>query len=711
MKQTFLYFFCFFTLQTGFGQEFTLDDLFRFEYYPNAVQGGASMLDGEHFTLLSDTGIEKYSYKTFQKVDQIKNGRFTDYFFNADESYLFLETKSEPIFRRSKRSVYTLYNLKTKEETKLFDGKMIQEPTLSPDGKKVAFVFENNLYFQDIATQKVSQITSDGSAGEIINGVTDWVYEEEFSFVRAFDWSADSNTIAFIRFDESHVPEIGIDIYGNDQALYPSQLKFKYPKAGEKNSLVEVKLYDLKSNKTKTLDLSEYSDFYIPRIQFSKKADELALVVSNRHQNKLDVFLVNTTSLEKKKLFTETDKAWIDTDNLTLDFLDDNSFLWNSERDGYRHIYHYSDKGKLINQVTKGKWEVTNFYGYSPENKRIYFQSTEPGSMNRGVYSIGINGKRKQTLADKPGMNSANFSHSFAYFILTHDQANTVPTYSLANGKNGDILTVLEDNSRAKAYWEQKNPAPKVFSEIDINGVKLNSYMIKPKDFDPNKEYPLFMYLYGGPGSQQATNRADTFNYWWFQVLADAGYVVVCVDNRGTGGKGAEFKKVTYKNLGHYEIEDQMAAAKYYGSLPFIDKDRIGMFGWSFGGYMTSLAMTKGADIFKMGIAVAPVTNWKYYDTVYTERFLQTPQENESGYNDNSPINYVDLMKGNFLMIHGTADDNVHVQNAMQFAEALIQANKEFEYMVYPDKNHGIFGGNTRRHLYNKMTKFIKENL
>lgn len=711
MKQAFLYIFCLFSLQNAIGQEFTLDDLFRFEYYPSTVQGGASMLDGEHFTLLSNEGIEKHSYKTFQKVDIIKKGQFTDYSFNADETYLILETESQPIFRRSKRAVYTLLNLKTKVETQVYDGKMIQEPTLSPDGKKVAFAFENNLYFQEIATGKVTQITEDGAAGKILNGITDWVYEEEFAFVRAFDWSADSNQIAFIRFDESEVPEMNIDIYGGKDALYPTDLSFKYPKAGEKNSEVEVKVYDLTQKTTQKVDLSEYNDFYVPRIQFSQKANALALVVSNRHQNKLDVFMVNTQNLKKTKLFTETDKAWIDTDNLTLDFLADNSFLWNSERDGYRHIYHYSEKGKLINQVTKGKWEVTEFYGYNPENKRIYFQSTEPGSINRGVYSIGLNGKKKQVLADKPGINGANFSHSFAYFILSHDKANTVPVYSLASGKDGKILSVLEDNARAKAYWQKQAPAPKEFMEVEVNGERLNAYMIKPKDFDPNKEYPLFMYLYGGPGSQQVTNRSDSFYFWWFQVLADQGYIIACVDNRGTGGKGAEFKKVTYKNLGHYEIEDQMAAAQYFGGLDYIDASRIGMFGWSFGGYMTSLAMTKGADIFKMGIAVAPVTNWRYYDTVYTERFLQTPQENPKGYDENSPIHYADKLKGDFLMIHGTADDNVHVQNAMEFAEALIQANKEFEYMVYPDKNHGIYGGNTRRHLFNKMTKFIKENL
>lgn len=709
MRHTFLFLFCFLSCQVALAQQFTLEDLFKFEYFHQGVEGGESMNDGEHFTLLTNAGIEKYSYKTFEKVGMIKNGIYSDYFFNADETYLILESETQPIFRRSKKAVYQLYNLQNKQETEVFQGRLIQEPWLSPDGKKVAFVFENNLYFQEITNGKVTQITSDGEAGKIINGITDWVYEEEFAFVRAFDWSADSQKIAFIRFDESHVPEMGIDIYG--QELYPSQLKFKYPKAGEENSLVEVKIFDLDSHETQSVDLSEYSDFYIPRIQFSKKANQLALIISNRHQNNLDIYFVNTQNLKKNKLFTETDEAWIDTDNLTLEFLEDNSFLWNSERDGFQHIYHYSENGKLRQQVTQGNWEVTEFFGYNAANNRIYYQSTEPGSMHRGIYSVQLNAKNKRVLVDKPGMNNAQFSKTFAYFILSHDRANTVPIYTLNDGDNGKELHVLEDNARAKAYWERRKPSPKEFSEIEINGAKLNAYMIKPKDFDENKEYPLFMYLYGGPGSQQVTNRSDSFYFWWFQVLADQGYVIVCVDNRGTGGKGAEFKKMTYLNLGHYEIEDQIEAAKHYASLPFIDSDRIGMFGWSYGGYMTSLAMTKGADVFKMGIAVAPVTNWKYYDTVYTERFLRTPQENPEGYENNSPINYVDLMKGNFLMVHGTADDNVHVQNAMEFAEALIQSNKDFEFMVYPDKNHGIYGGNTRRHLFNKMTNFILKNL
>lgn len=710
MRTLFLIIFCFISPQSATAQDFTLNDLFAFRYYPKSVNGFESTNDGEFYTTLTGRGIEKKSYaKPFAQAEVIKQGNFTDYFFTTDESFLVLESEPEAIFRRSKRAVYTLMNMHDKSEFLLFDGKKVQEPTLSPDGKKVAFVFENNIYIQNIESKKITQITFDGKPNEIINGVTDWVYEEEFAFVRAFDWNASSNKIAFLRFDESKVPVMDIDVYG--KSLYPTELRFKYPKAGEKNSEVSVHVFDLQSHKTINLDLSEHQDFYIPKIQFTNKPNELAVIVSNRQQNKLDFYMVNADNLKTKKIFTETDKAWIDTDNLTLDFLADNSFIWNSERDGFRHLYHYANNGKLLKQITQGDWEVTAFYGYNPKNKRVYFQSTENGSVNRGIYSIKINGKNKITLTDKAGMNTAQFSKTFAYYILTHDEANNVPTYTLNDGNTGKEIQVLEDNKTAQNIWDKFSPQPKELMEIEANGAKLNAYMIKPKDFDPHKKYPLFMYLYGGPGSQQATNRADTFYYWWFQVLANKGYVIACVDNRGTGGKGADFKKITYKDLGHYEIEDQIAAAQYFGNLDYIDAERIGMFGWSFGGYMTSLAMTKGADIFKMGIAVAPVTNWRFYDSVYTERFLDTPQNNPDGYDKNSPINYADLLKGNFLLIHGTADDNVHVQNSMRFAEALIQADKDFEYMIYPDKNHGIYGGNTRHHLFKKMTKFIIEKL
>lgn len=711
-------------------QTLELADLFSYKFYPQGVYGGSDMADGEHFTLLSENGIDLYSYKDFEKVKTLVSGSFTDYEFNKNEKWLLLQQESEAIFRRSQKAKYTLQNMESGEKFLLFDGKKIQEPTLSPDGKKIAFVFENNIYIQNIEDKKTMQVTFDGKTNEIINGITDWVYEEEFAFVRAFDWNADSDKIAYIRFDESDVPVMDIDVY--QQNLYPTELRFKYPKAGEQNSEVSVHIFNLIKKTTQKVDLGRFNKYggatvteptkegsskktstydYVPKIQFTNKSNKLAVIVSNRQQNELTFYMVNAENLETKKIFTETDKAWIDTDNLTLEFLADNSFIWNSERDGFRQLYHYADNGKVLNQITKGNWEITSFYGYDSQNKRLYFQSTEQGSINRAIYSISLDGKNKKLLSPKIGINNGQFNGKYNYFILSHKKANQVPVYSLVSAQSGKVEKVLKDNKSVQQRWDKYQINPQNFEEIEINGNLLNAYTIKPKDFDPNKKYPLFMYLYGGPGSQEVLNESSPFYYWWFQYLASQGYMIACVDNRGTGGKGAAFKKATYKQLGKLEIEDQIAAAQYFGSLEYVDADRIGIFGWSFGGYMTSLALTKGADVFKMGIAVAPVTNWRFYDTVYTERFLQTPQENPNGYDDNSPINFVNLMKGNFLLIHGTADDNVHVQNSMRFAEALIQADKDFEYMVYPDKNHGIYGGNTRRHLFKKMTKFIQENL
>ncbi|MDB4752865.1 prolyl oligopeptidase family serine peptidase, partial [Winogradskyella sp.] len=394
-----------------------------------------------------------------------------------------------------------------------------------------------------------------------------------------------------------------------------------------------------------------------------------------------------------------------------LTFLKDNSFIWTSENDGFNHIYHYSREGELINQVTNGNWEVTNYYGFNEKANTIYFQSTENGSINRDVYSIKLNGKSKKRLTKTTGSNSASFSADFTYFINTHSSATTPPEYTLNIAKSGEVVKSIKDNDKLAQKIGDYKTSKKEFSTINVNGNDLNMWMIKPADFDDSKTYPLFMYQYSGPGSQSVANRWNGTNDYWYQMLAQDGYVVVCVDGRGTGFKGAEFKKVTQNELGKYEVEDQIAVAKKLGELPYIDESRIGIWGWSYGGFMSSNALFKGNDVFNMAIAVAPVTSWRFYDTIYTERYMTTPQENPSGYDENSPINHVDKLKGDFLLIHGTGDDNVHVQNTMRMVEALIQADKQFEWMIYPDKNHGIYGGNTRLHLYKKMTNFIHETL
>lgn len=706
-------------LASAQNKEITLDAIWNGTFRTEGMQSLHSMNNGKHYAVLNfeqgSTAIDVYDYKTLSKVETLVNSSnldaikyFSDYSFSKDESKIILATEVEPIFRRSTLGIFYVYDIKTKTLVKIADEK-IQEPTLSPDGKKVAYGYHNNLYIKDFETNQTIQITFDGEKNKIINGITDWVYEEEFAFVRAFEWNADGTYLAFIRFDETEVPEFSMDVYG--QGLYPEQEVFKYPKAGEANALVSLHIYDLNSKKINDVQLSKpYSDFYIPRIEWTNDANVLSAQYSNRHQNELDLWMINANNMSSKLVLAETDKAYIDvTDNLT--FLKDNSFIWTSEADGFNHIYHYSKDGKLINQVTKGPWEVTDYYGFDEKNNTVFYQSVENGSINRDVYSIRIDGKNKKRLTQNEGTNSADFSADFTYFINTFSSATKAPEYTLHTAKDGKLVKVIKENSplekKLQAYYLPK----KEFSTIAVNGNDLNMWMIKPTDFDASKTYPLFMFQYSGPGSQSVKNSWNNANDYWYYFLAQKGYIIACVDGRGTGFKGAEFKKVTQNELGKYEVEDQIQAAKQLGALNFIDEDRIGIWGWSYGGFMSSNALFKGNDVFKMAIAVAPVTSWRYYDTIYTERYMTTPQENPSGYDDNSPIFHVDKLKGNFLLIHGSADDNVHVQNTMQMVEALIQANKQFEWMIYPDKNHGIYGGNTRLHLYTKMTNYIKDNL
>ncbi|MDN3491993.1 S9 family peptidase [Winogradskyella bathintestinalis] len=715
--------FCFLITTSVFCQEkqFTLQEIWSGQFRTEGMQALHSMDNGNHYSVLNvdrqtrTSTIDIYDYKTLKKINTLVSSAdiaeiqgFFNYTFSEDESKVILTTKSQPVFRHSTLGEYYIYDIASKKVTKVSDD-LIQEPTLSPDGTKIAYGFENNLYVKDLKSGKVEQITTDGEKNKIINGITDWVYEEEFAFVRAFDWNAESNQIAFVRFDETKVSEFSMDVYGSD--LYQTQHVFKYPKAGEANSKVSLHLYNVNSKNLTEIEVGRtYEDFYIPRLKWSKEADVLSVHYMNRHQNELDLWLIDTKAMTSKIVLAEKDNAYIDvTDNLT--FLEDNSFIWTSEKDGFNHIYHYSKNGQLIKQVTDGNWEVTNYYGFNEKINTIFYQSTENGSINRDVYSIKLNGKNKKRLTNKTGTNSAAFSADFTYFINTFSSATTPQEYTLYNSKSGEIVKEIKDNKALAKKLESYVISEKEFSTISVNGNDLNMWTIKPKDFDSSKTYPLFMYQYSGPGSQQVANRWNGANDYWYQMLAQQGYIVVCIDGRGTGFKGADFKKVTQNELGKYELEDQIEAAKQLGKLDYIDETRIGIWGWSYGGFMSSNALLKGNDVFKMAIAVAPVTSWRFYDTIYTERYMTTPQENPSGYDENSPINHVDKLKGDYLLIHGTGDDNVHVQNTMRMVEALIQADKQFEWMLYPDKNHGIYGGNTRVHLYKKMTDFIHRTL
>ncbi len=703
-------------------QKITVEDIYTGTFRAKGMDELQSLKNTNQYTVLNfdrasrTMQIDLYDFATLNKVATLidtKNHKelaegIDSYSFSADEKMILIATGSNQIFRHSFTADYFLYDTVTKELTKLFDSQ-VQEPTFSPDGKMIAYAKENNLFVYDIATKKSTPITNDGKKNAIINGITDWVYEEEFAFVRAFDWSKDSKKIAYIRFDESQVPEFSMSVFQKE--LYPKVETFKYPKAGEKNSEVSLHIYDVATASKKDVNLSNYSDFYIARMKWTNDANVLCAQVLNRHQDNLDLLFIDGKTAVAKVALNEKDKAYIDvTDNLT--FLKDNSFIWTSEKDGFNHIYLYDNTGKLKNQVTKGNWEVTNYYGFDEKNKTVYYESVENGSINRDVYRIQLDGKNKVRLSSQTGTNSATFSPNFQYYINKYSSATQATIYTLNESKAGKQVKVIENNEALMTKLKGYNlPSKEFFVLKTEKGHNLNAWMIKPKDFDATKKYPVFMYQYSGPGSQQVNNDWNGADDYWFMMLSQQGYIVACVDGRGTGFKGAEFKKCTQKDLGKFEVEDQIDAAKVFGSYAYVDKARIGIFGWSYGGFMSSNCLFKGNDVFKMAIAVAPVTNWRFYDSIYTERYLQTPQENASGYDSNSPINYVDKLKGKFLLIHGSADDNVHVQNSMQMIEALIQANKQFDSQIYPDKNHGIYGGKTRIQLYNKMTNFIKDNL
>ena len=710
----------FIIIQTIISQEHKIDSekLWEGDYEPKRLESILSMKDDNHYTVLEQNAelnssliILNSFINPKKRVVLFDSKRFSEnleissYSFSKDEQNLLLETHSDPIYRRSKQGVYWIYNLKSKELQKLTDEK-VQEPTFSPDGKNVAYVYRRNIYVKNLITKATMQLTFDGDY-QTINGITDWVYEEEFGFVRAFHWSPDSKKIVFMRFDESKVPIFSMGIYGKD--TYPFPYMFRYPKAGETNATIDLFVLELESGIKEPIIFNE-KPYYVPRIKFDGGENTLIIQTINRHQNDLRVFSYDVEKKTFRLLIKEKDKAYVSIHD-DLKFIDDNNFLWTSERDGYKHIYHYDKNGNLINQVTKGNWEVTKMYAYNSDLKEIYYQSVEGSSIERGIFAIKINGKGKRILQATNGTNGANFSKKGSYYIHSYSDEKTPPKYALYQTRKNKLISELLNNQKLCKRLESYNLSNREFSTLNVNGLNFNMWMIKPDNFDPKKKYPLLMFQYSGPGSQQVSNRWGDSRTIWHKSLANKGYIIACVDGRGTGFKGAEFKKSTYLNLVKYESIDQIEAAKSLGSLSYIDESRIGIWGWSFGGHMAAQCLLTGKEVFSMAIAVAPVTNWRFYDTIYTERFMRTPQENPDGYDLNSPLNYADKLEGKFLIIHGSADDNVHVQNTMRLVEELIQEDKQFEWMIYPDKNHGIFGGNTRRHLYTKMTNFIIENL
>jgi len=704
----------------------TLEDIWQTGTFRTQRMDALHAMQGDFYSVLEfnattkSTSVDKYSYKTLKKVATLVDSKdlkeiayFESYTFNANETKLLLSVDSEPIFRRSENAYFYVYDLQTKKLQKVADTK-IQEAAFSPDSNKVAYVFKNNIYIKDFVKNNTTQVTFDGELNKIINGITDWVYEEEFGFVRAFQWNADGTSLAFLRFDETEVPEFTMMKYGKD--LYPYAYTFKYPKAGEKNSKVSLYLYPVGAKSATEIDLGKYE--YIPRLKWTKKANLLSVQTTNRLQNSLKLYVVDTQTQRAKLLLDEKSTTYVNVRDV-LTFLADNSFIWSSERDGHQHLYMYNADGSLKNQITKGDWGVVKYYGIDEKTKNVFYQSTEDGSINKTLYSIDFGGKYKKRLSPNHGINRASFSKNRKYFINNFSDANTPSVYSLYTS-DGIKVKEIQNNNAVLQKLSAYNVGKKEFSTLTTKDGTFNMWMIKPTNFDATKKYPVLLYQYSGPGSQTVQNSWNGYDDYWYYMLASKGYIIASVDGRGTGGKGTDFTKMTYKELGKYETIDQIEAAKELGKRSYIDASRIGIWGWSFGGYTSSNALLKGNDVFKMAIAVAPVTNWRFYDSVYTERYMQTPQENPKGYDDNSPLFFASKLKsmssqkgrGKFLLIHGTGDDNVHVQNTMRMINAMIKADVPYDAELYPDRTHGIYRGkNTRLHLYKKMTDYILKNL
>ena len=720
MKKGLFIIFVFNFLQISAQKKISVDQIWSDNFSPKRMQSLKSMKDVNKYTFIEtdynkkESKIISSSYNKIENQEIILSSKkellvpfFSSYKFSDDEQKILLTTEEDQIYRRSSQAIFWVYNRLDKSLQMVYN-KKIQEPNFSPDGKKIAFVYNRNLFIKNLIDNTVIQITHDGS-DNIINGITDWVYEEEFGFVKSYQWNSDNSKLVYIRFDESKVPLFSMDIYGDGLYQYP--YKFRYPKAGEANSIVSLHVFDLKSNMIKPITIDKnISPYYIPRIKFTNNPDLLTVQTINRKQNHLKVYAINLKTNDSKIIIDERSETYVDIKN-DLNFSKDNNFLWLSERDGFNHIYLYSINGELINQLTRGEWDVSNLYKDNPEKKEVYFGAAKVSSIDRGVYSVNYDGNKIRALTKETGYNGAVFSNDGSKFIHSYSDENTPPIYILRTVNDSSKTKVILDNEDLKRKLGEYDLPKKHFTSMRINGYELNAYVIKPKKFDSSKKYPLLLFQYSGPGSQQVTNRWGNNRDLWHKMLTQKDYIIACVDGRGTGFKGENFKKMTYLKLGELETQDQISVAKKLSMLPYIDENRTGIWGWSYGGHMSTHALLLGNDVFEMAIAVAPVTNWRFYDTIYTERFMRTPQENPDGYDLNSPINYADRMKGKYLLIHGSGDDNVHVQNSMQMIKALIKANKQFEWMIYPDKNHGIYGDNTREHLYSKMTNFIINNL
>ncbi len=709
-------------------KRFDLNDLMRKgTFRSSGIYEIRSMNDGASYSTLSDdnTYITLFSYDTGDSIREIVDIKdsgieelkyIVDYQFSEDETSVLIQSDYEPIYRRSFKADYYIYDIKGKSYKKLSENGKQQLATFSPDGEKVAFVRDNNLFIKDLLRNEEIQVTTDGKQNEIINGAPDWVYEEEFQFNKAFAWSPDSRNLAYMRFDERGVKMFNMTMFMGDKPslreneLYPSNVQFKYPKAGEDNSIVTVSIYNMETEQAQMVDLGPETDQYIPRIMFGQDPEMLVVLRLNRLQNKLEILGTNINNGQSKVIYSEENKYFIDEGNFDrIHFIPQtSSFVITSEISGWTHLYIHDYVTGKSSQITSGEFDVTDYYGYDSKRKLHYFQAAAISPMQREVYSIKNDGKGMKLLSEGIGTNNATFSKSYKYFINSFSNAHIPPIYSI-NESSGKVVRVLEDNNGLNEILKEYKFNFKTFITIpNEDSDLLNASIIYPPNFDSTKKYPVIFNQYSGPNSQEVLDQ------WAFGIddyMAQEGYVIISIDPRGTGARGEAFRKVTYMQLGKYETIDQIAGAKYIGTFSWVDKDRIGIWGWSYGGFISSSCMLKGDGAFKAGVAVAPVTNWRYYDNIYTERYMRTPQENPEGYDNNSPLFFADGLKGRLMLIHGTADDNVHVQNTMELSEKLVQAGKEFDQMIYTNRNHSIYGGYTRIHLFTKIMNFFKENL
>jgi dipeptidyl-peptidase-4 len=706
----------------------TLDDLFKNNTFKaEYANNRQSMADGEHYMAFGTTGdakeaaLIKYQYKTgnevavlFRLSELLPEGKtdyveMQDFTFSADETKALIVTEQEQIYRHSTKETNYIFDLKTRKMQPLSVKGKQRLATFSPDGKKVSFVRDNNIFIVDIATNTETQVTTDGVWNKVINGGVDWVYEEEFSMTNGLFWSPDSKRVAYYRVDESRVKEFQMTMYNT--GLYPEPYSYKYPKAGEENSLVTVHIYDLASKLSTPVNVGTETDQYIPRVMWTNDANTLAFLRMNRLQNKVELLFANAADGISRVIYTETSDTYLEVYDPIVFLPDGKSFLWTSDKDGWVHEYQIGTDGKVMNQITKGEWDIVNVYGYNAKTSTLFYQSNEGNATQRAVYSIKLDGSNKKKLSSKAGNNGASFSEGMKYYINTYSNANT-PAYTTVHSADGKEIKVLQTNAKlAQTTLSYGFVKKEFFTVNNREGTSLNGWMIKPAKMESGKKYPVLQVVYGGPGRNMVVDQWDGLYLYWHQLLAQQGVIIVAVDNRGTEYRGAKFKKCTYGQMGKLESADQIDVAKYLGTQPYVDKSRIGIWGWSYGGYMSSLCLAVGADVFKMAIAVAPVTNWRFYDSIYTERYMGLPKDNAKGYDAFSPVNNMDKMTGKLLLIHGTGDDNVHFQNSVELVNVLVEKNKQYEFYMYPDRNHGIRGGNTSMHLFTKMTNFIQSNL